>query len=87
MNPESKMMVSTCETCDKHKMCQQKESLMPHDPYKRMRPFQKIGIDLVSIGSHEFLVTVDYCSNCWETDELSKTSSKAVIHKLKRHFA
>ena len=41
----------------------------------------------MSIVNREFLITVDYYSRYWEVDELGKTSSKSVIHKLKRHFA
>jgi len=44
--------------------------LMPHDPSESERPFQKIGIDLMSIGNHDFLVTVDYYSTYWEVDEV-----------------
>ena len=87
MNPEIKMTVSECEICNKYKSSQQKESLMTHDPNESERLFQKIGVDLMSVGSRDFLITVDYYSSYWEVDELRKTSSKSVIQKLKRHFA
>ena len=61
-------MVSECEVCNRYKISQQKESLMTHDPNESERPFQKIGVDLMSIGNREFLITVDYYSSYWEVD-------------------
>ena len=61
--PEIKMMVSECEICNKYKSSQQKELLMAHDPNESERPFQKIEVHLMSIGSREILITVDYYSS------------------------
>ncbi len=48
-----------------------------------MKPWAKVGTDLFSFNNRAYLITVDYFSNCWETDSLPDTSSSTVIHKLK----
>ena len=50
-------------------------------------PWENIGIYLFQIGSDNYLVTLDYYSNYFEIDELTTTSSEAVITKVKTHFA
>ena len=51
------------------------------------RPWQKVGVDLMTLKNHNYLVTVDYFSNFWEIDYLDNTLSSTVIRKLKSHFA
>ena len=45
----------------------------------------KIGVDLFEIKGRNYLVTVDYYSNCLKVDYLSTTMTKQVITKLKGH--
>ena len=45
----------------------------------------KIGVDLFEITGRNYLVTVDYYSNCLKVDYLSTTMTKPVITKLKGH--
>ena len=85
MNSDIKM-ISQCEICNKHNTSQQRESLMTHDPSESVWPFQKIGVDLMSIRNRDFLVTVDYNSNFGEVDQLTTTRCSVVIRKLKAHF-
>ena len=47
----------------------------------------KIGVYLFEIKGRNYLVTVDYYSNCLKVDYLSTTMTKQVITKLKGHFA
>ena len=65
---------------------QQRESLLTHDPSETLWPFQKVGVDLMSIGNGHFLVTVDCNSNFWEAHQLTTTRCSEVIRKLKAHF-
>ena len=51
------------------------------------RPWEKVAIDLFQLEHKDFIVTVDYYSNFFEVDQLSTKTAKAVIHKVKAHFA
>ena len=85
MSSELRHLVETCETCQKFSAGQPKETLKSHE--MPSRPWEKVATDLFTYNNKEFLITVDYYSNFWELDELSTTTSPAVISKLKRHFA
>ncbi|XP_064120727.1 uncharacterized protein K02A2.6-like [Macrobrachium nipponense] len=61
------------------------ETLINHEIADR--PWQKVGVDLMSIEKHNYLITVDYFSNFWEIDYLENTLASTVIRKLKSHFA
>ena len=78
-------MIAACETCRKYEVSQQKESLMPVETPPR--PWEKIGVDLFSFDSKDFLSTVNYFSNYWEIDKLNNTLATTVVLKLKSHFA
>ena len=56
-----------------------KETLMSDDVPDR--PWQKVGIDLLTHKSIDYVITVDYFSNFWEIDKLNHTTSNAVIKK------
>ena len=51
------------------------------------RPWQKVGIDLLTHKSIDYVITVDYFSNFWEIDKLNRTTSNAVIKKIKALFS
>ena len=51
------------------------------------RPWQKVGVDIMTYKQKDYLNTTDYRSNFWEIDYLRNTTSKTVINKLKAHFA
>lgn len=87
MHPEIKMMIMQCPICNSQSKSQQKESLMNHDASESMWPFQKVGVDLMTMNNRDFLVMVDYNSNFWEVDELKTTKSSEVIRKLRAHFS
>ena len=53
----------------------------------KSHPWQKLAIDLFTWNERSFLVTVDYYSRFFEVDELTTTTSAAVIKKLSGHFA
>ena len=51
------------------------------------RPWQKVGVDIFTISSRNYLVTVDYLSGFYEVDFLPDMLSETVVCKLKYHFA
>ena len=85
MNADVKQYISMCETCRSYDRRNQKETLMPHELPDR--PWEKVGTDLFELHGKHYLITVDYLSNFWEIDRLYDLGSKAVISKLKSHFA
>ena len=85
MTADIKQVVQACDACRTYETANQKESLMPHDVPER--PWEKIGVDLFECDGSDYLINVDYFSTFWEIDKLSETTSKAIIGKLKNHFA
>lgn len=85
MSAEVKEMIAICETCRTYERSQQKETLMSH-PIP-LRPWEQVSVDLFEFDKKEYLITVDSYSNFWEVDKMSSTTSKAIISKLKSHFA
>jgi hypothetical protein len=85
MNNDIKLFIEKCDTCRTLECSQRKEPLMHSEP--AIRPWQKICCDLFTLNNREYLLTIDYYSNCIEVDRLYKTTSSEVIHKLKAHCA
>ncbi|RUS87639.1 hypothetical protein EGW08_004624 [Elysia chlorotica] len=85
MTAEIKQMADNCTACQETKPRNQKESLKQHA--KGASPWEKVATDLFHIKGRDYLVLVDYFSNFIEVDYLPSTTSKAVISKLKSHFA
>ncbi|VDI61503.1 Hypothetical predicted protein [Mytilus galloprovincialis] len=85
MNAEVKDYIQRCETCRTFERKQQKETLISHEIPSR--PWSKVGIDLMTFQSKNYLVTVDYYSNYWEVDYLEDTLALTVIRKLRAQFA
>ena len=77
--------VSKCSVCEKWQSDTQKEPLMPHPA--PLRPWAKVGVDLLELKQHTYLITVDYLSNYFEIDRLDGKKAKDVIYKMKQHFA
>ena len=85
MNSDIRHFISSCDVCRTYETKQCKETLKPHD--LPSRPWEKLGIDLFTVHGKDYLVTVDFFSDFWEIDQLASTTSTAIIHKLKAHFA
>ncbi|CAC5410926.1 unnamed protein product [Mytilus coruscus] len=85
MNAEVKDFIQRCETCRTFERKQQKETLISHEIPSR--PWSKVGIDLMTFQSKNYLVTVDYYSNYWEVDYFEDTLALTVIRKLRAQFA
>ena len=84
MNAEIKSYIETCEACREYETSNPKETLMSHEVPER--PWQKVGVDIMTYKQKDYLITTDYRSNFWEIDYLPNTTSKTIIHKLKAHF-
>lgn len=85
MSSDIKQYIESCDICHTYEARQQRETLMSHD--LPTRPWERVGTDLFTWNSKDYLVTVDYHSNFFEVDRLHDTSSHATIRKLKSHFA
>ena len=46
-----------------------------------------MGVDLFEFETRQYLITTDYFSNFWDIDNMTSTTSVAVIRKLKSIFA
>jgi transposase InsO family protein len=77
--------VATCQVCATTRASNPKEPLLPHEI--PTRPWQKVATDIFTWEKRQFLVTVDYYSRYFEVDELTTTTTTAVVRKLSAHFA
>ena len=85
LSSEIKQFIETCDVCRAHDKRQPKETLISHEVPER--PWAKVGIDLFSYRSCNYLICVDYYSSFWEVDLVENTRSATVIRKLKAQFA
>ena len=73
INSEITEMVQRCSACLDTRVYQQKEPLISHEiPTK---PWQKVGTDLFHFKNRDYLVIIDYFSNCPEFALLKSTTS------------
>ena len=81
MNEELSEMIKNCDSCQKFRKCQMRESLIQHDiPSK---PWVKVGTDLFTLFNKTFLVIVDYTSKYFEVIQIPNAKSKTVINYTK----
>ena len=80
-----KQMAVCCETCQRHKPCNQRETLRPHD-FGNF-PWEKVGADLCELYGQHYLEVVDYYSTYIEINSLSTTTAAKIIKKMKNMFA
>ena len=80
-----KVKISSCPTCIAHQPSQPKEPLKSHEVPSR--PWQKLASDLFTWNDKQYLILVDYYSRYFEIDEMTSTTSNAVIKKFCHHFA
>ena len=66
MSAEIKEYISACEICrELDTTSQTKETLMSHEVPSR--PWEKIAADISTLDGKDYLVTIDYYSNFWQT--------------------
>ena len=87
MSKEIKRISDNCITCQNLKTNNQKELLKQHN--KGLYPWEKCSVDLfeVRVYGEMYLIVVNYFSNFFEIDVLTKIASKQIIHGVKKHFA
>ena len=85
MTAALKDYLSKCEICAAFQNEQTKEPLINHELPNR--PWEKIGIDFMTVDGQDYLTTVDYYSDYFELDRMTSKDASAVINRLKRHFS
>lgn len=78
-------VVDKCAICLKYRASNLKEPLMPH-PVPEY-PWQKVGMDIMTIKGHDYLVVVDYFSKYPEVAKMEYKTAACVILHLKSIFA
>jgi len=86
------MQAAIREYCLSCGLCAQYLSERPQEPMKSheipTRPWSKISANLFQLDGSNYLVMVDYYSDFFELDPLSRnTSANSVIRAMKRQFA
>jgi len=66
MSSKIQQFIETCDVCRSYNKRQPKETLISHKVPDR--PWAKVGIDLLSYRSCNYLICVDYYSSFWELD-------------------
>ena len=85
MNNDIENTVNKCSTCLKHRRSNVKEPMLPHPVPER--PWQKVGMDIMTYKNRDYLIVNDYYSKFIEVALLqNKTASNVVTH-LKSIFA
>lgn len=85
MTADIKEMVSQCSICAEYQVKQQKEPLMTCKI--PARPWKMVAQDLFTHGKKDYLITVDYYSDFWESVCLPDTTSNTIITCTKAHYA
>ena len=85
MNEELTDMIKNCDSCQKFRKCQMKESLIQHDIPSSA--WVKVGTDLFTLFNKIFLVVVDYTSKYFEVVQIPNGKSKTVISYTKSIFS
>ncbi|XP_064619501.1 uncharacterized protein K02A2.6-like [Lineus longissimus] len=85
MATEIKNCVEKCAICLKFQSRQQKEPLISHA--RPNFPWNKLGTDVFTFLSKNYLLVVDYHSNYFETVKLDDMTAENLIDKLKAMFA
>ena len=85
MATEIQKKVASCLICTHTRNSNPSEPMKPHEIPDRL--WQKVGTDLFTVDNKQYLVVVDYYSRYFEVDELTSTTSNAIMNKLSAHFA
>ena len=85
LNDEIKSRVANCAHCATYRPTQRHEPMIP--TFIPERPWQHIGVDLLTFKKQEYLVAIDYHSRYIELAHMPSTTSFAVIEEMKNMFA
>ena len=78
-------VVSSCNVCAKHRSQNIKEPLMPQP--EPLLPYQRVGLDLFTYASKDYVIIVDYYSSFPEIIPVTSTKAATIINVLKSTFA
>ena len=85
MSKEIKQIADNCITCKNLKPNNQKEFLKQHN--EGSHPWKRCGVDLFEVNEKMYLIVVNYFSNFFEIDLLTKITTKQIVNCVKKHFA
>lgn len=85
MSKDIEATVAKCNTCEKFRTSNQKETMIPHQVPDR--PWAKVAADILEIGMGSFLVVTDYYTKWLELVQLRSKTASEVIQRLKSMFA
>lgn len=85
MANEIKVMVSACSICQQFRNCRAKEPMIPHEI--PLRPWVKVGIDILEFAGKTYLVVIDYYSKWLELSPMKYKTANEVLLKLKEIFS
>ena len=85
INTEIQDVVTSCRHCQSERPTQQREPLKT-TPLPS-RPWEKIGMDLLTIDNKKYISVIDYYSRFIEIEHLPSTTAETVIDKLKGMFS
>ena len=85
MTTHIKEVVAKCEDCAEYQTANPQQPMQTHKIPER--PWSRVGSDLFSFHSKDYIVLVDYYSDFVEVDLLKNTNSSAVIKFLKAQFS
>ena len=77
---ERKQMIETCETCNSYCAAQLKETVQS-TLRKSEFPWQKIGLDLLTVNQKNYHISLCYHTGFCEIDYLRHTIFKAAMNK------
>jgi hypothetical protein len=75
-----KQQIANCKACRRDAPEQKKETLLSHAVPNK--PWRKVGMDIFTHSSINYLVIVDYFSDYFEFEKLSDMSSAAVMQEM-----
>ncbi|MES9901692.1 MAG: RNase H-like domain-containing protein, partial [Sedimenticola sp.] len=84
MNADIEQTCSSCCICNKYKVSNQKEPLIPHEVPKRA--WEKVGMDIFEYKAKDYLLVVDYYSKFIEIRHLHGKTAQSIISNVKKIF-
>ena len=85
MNGEIKEAIPKCSVCAESRANNPKEPMQT--PKVPDRPWRRLAVDMLPFRKKYYIVLEDYCSDFVEVQELSDTTSPAIIQFLKEQFS
>ena len=84
MNSQIKEALATCEVCAEYQASNPQQPMQTHKIPDR--PWSRLGADLFTLQSKDYIVLVDYYSDFVEVSPLKDANSKAIIKFMKAQF-